>query len=140
MKDYAARVGIPYQTLHSYARPDKGKRKALGSSVGKQRVFTAEEEQFVVDVVRRHDRGNDGLNKMQCVDKLHELRPSLPRKSVINAFDRTIRPSRDTEITGIIKANSTTMKRTAINVPQQWRWHTVSVLAYAHAAPTPCCY
>ena len=126
MKDYAASVGMPYKTFHAYARAEIGKRKAMGSSVGKKRVFTDEEEQFVVDVVRRHDRGNDGLNNRQAVDKLHDLRPDMNRKSVMNTFDRTIRPCRKSELTGIVKANSTTVKRTAINVPQQWRWHTVS--------------
>ena len=101
-----------------------GKRKLLGISVGKQPLYNVEEQQFGVDVIRRHDRGNDGLNKRQCIDKLHDMRPDLTRKSVTNAFDRTIRPQHKEVLTGIVKANPTTVKRTAITVAQQWRWHS----------------
>ena len=80
LKRYAPLVEIPYTTLIDYCRPEVGKRKALGTSVGKQPLFSAEQQQFAVDVFRRHDRGNDGLNKRQCVDKLHDMRPDLNRK------------------------------------------------------------
>ena len=43
--------------------------------------------------------------------------------TVRKAFDRTIRPHHKEELTGIVKANPTTVKRTAITVPQQYRWH-----------------
>ena len=135
MKSFASIVGIPYKTFYDYANSNKGKRKVLGATVGRKRSFTADEEQFAVDVVRRYDRGNDGKNKRQCIDLLHDLRPDLKRKSVANCFDRTIRPSHGSTLTGIIKANATTVKRTAITVPQQWRWHTVS----AHTRVPFCC-
>jgi hypothetical protein len=124
LKEYAHRVGIPYPTLQAYCCTDVGKRKVLGTSVGKKPLFNDDEQEFVIDVIRRHDRGNDGLNKRRCVDKLHDLRPELQRKSVENAFDRTVRPHNKEVLTGIIKANHTTVKRTAITVPQQYRWHT----------------
>ena len=64
---YADLVGIPYPTLAHYCCEDRGKRKQLGKSVGKPSLFSDEEKQFAVDVIRRHDRGNDGLNKRECV-------------------------------------------------------------------------
>ena len=124
LKRYAALVNIPYTTLLKYTNPELDKRATLGTSVGKPPLFKAEEQQFAVDVIRRHDRGNDGLCKRECVDKLHDMRPELKRRDISNAFDRTIRPQHEDELTGIIKANPTTVKRTAITVAQQFRWHT----------------
>ena len=123
---YAELVSIPFPTLAQYVCSDLGKRKVLGKSVGKQPLFSADERQFGVDVIRIHDRGNDGLNKREAVDKFHDMRPDLKRQAVAQAFDRTVRPQ-SAELTGIIKANPTTVKRTAITVPQQYRWHMVCV-------------
>ena len=124
LTQYAMLLGIPLSTLAEYCRSDLSQRKALGVSAGKQPLFNEEQQKFVVDVIVRHDRGNDGLNKRQCIDKLHDMRPDLKRKNVSDAFDRTVRSRHTHELTGIIKANATTVKRTAITVPQQFRWHT----------------
>ena len=121
---YAVCIGINYQTLADYCCKDHGKRKQLGISVGAPTLFSEGEQQFAVDVVRRHDRGNDGLSKRECVDILHDLKPGAKRASVSKAFDRTIRPHNSEALTGIVKANPTTVKRTAITVGQQFRWHT----------------
>ena len=51
---------------------------------------------------------------------MHDLRPDLKRKAVQQAFDRTVRPKHKKELTGIVKANATTVKRTVITVPQQY--------------------
>ena len=122
---YAVLVNIPFPTLAGYVRPDLDKRKDLGMSAGKRPLFSEDEQTFGVDVIRIHDRGNDGLNKRQCIDTLHDMRPDLTRSSVTKTFDRTMRPKYTAELTGIIKANATTVKRTSITVPQQYRWHTV---------------
>ena len=131
LKDYAARVGIPYPTLQKYCNRDEGKRTVLGSSVGTASLFSDEQQQFAVDVIVRHDRGNDGLNRRRCIDVLHDLQPGLKRKNVAQSFDRNVRPRHKDELTGIIHANATTSKRTAITVPQQYRWH--SAVDQAHA-------
>ena len=125
LPEYAQLIGIPYSTLLPYARPERGKRKQLGKSVGPAPLFNDEEQQWAVDVIRRFDRGNDGKTKRECVDLLHDLKPQLDRKAVEKAFDRTVRPGHAAELTGIVRANSTTVKRTAITVAQQWRWHKV---------------
>ena len=122
---YAELVGIPYPTLVQYACKDIGKRKVLGLSVGNKAHFNGEKTQFAADVIRIRDRGNDGMNKRECVDMLHDLRPDLNRKAVMQAFDRTVRPQHTKVMTGIVHANPTTVKRTAITVAQQYRWHTV---------------
>ena len=124
IREYAAAVEIPHQTLARYACKDAGKRRQLSSSVGRKPLFDPDLEHFAVDVIRRHDRGNDGFSKRECVDTLHDLRPDLKRKAVVQAFDRTVRPKYTEELTGIIKASATTVKRTAITVAQQFRWHS----------------
>ena len=84
LKRYAELVAIPYQTLVKYCRSVLSKRHVIGKSVGARPLFKEKEQQFVVDVICRHDRGNDGLNKRQCVDKLHDLRPDINRKAATN--------------------------------------------------------
>ena len=140
---YAEMVEIHYQTLSDYCCKDLTKRKQLGKSVGSQPIFTADEQQFAVDVVRHHDRGNDGLNKRQCVDVLHELKPTIKRASVAQTFDRTVRKNHTAVLTGIVKANPTTVKRTAIIVAQQYRWHiwqsTRRMISCARTIQVCCC-
>ena len=132
---YAKLVDIPYNTLFAYAKMDTSSRKQLGISAGKQPLFNKEDQQFAVDVVRRHDRGNDGLCKRRAIDVLHDMKPDVKRSAVRNSFDRTIRPHHADVLTGIVKANPTTVKRTAITVPQQYRWH----LAVEQALTTFAC-
>ena len=90
LKHYAARVGIPYPTLQEYCRSDKGKRTVLGSSVGTASLFSDEQQQFAVDVIVRHDRGNDGLNRRRCIDVLHDLQPGLKRKMSLSTLTITL--------------------------------------------------
>ena len=100
LSQYAEAVGIPYQTMNNYACKDVGKRRKLGSSVGAAPLFSADDQQFAVDVVRRHDRGNDGLNKRECIDILHDLMPAAKRAAVGQTFDRVIRPNHKEELMG----------------------------------------
>ena len=123
MKRYAALVEIPYKTFQKYACTDKSKRRKLGGSVGRPSLVDKETAQTVVDTVRRRDRGNDGMSQKQVVDTLQELIPGLTRSQADNTFRRTIRPAHKKELTGIVKAQATTTKRTAITVRQQHRWH-----------------
>ena len=51
---------------------------------------------------------------------------SIPRRQTEAAFDRTVRePEHKDLLTGIVKAEATTWKRSAITIPQQYRWHMV---------------
>ena len=77
MTRYAVLVDIPYATLNKYCCKDLGKRQQLGVSVGTQPLFDSKEQQFAVDVIRRHDRGNDGLSRRECIDVLANLKPGV---------------------------------------------------------------
>lgn len=141
MKRYAALVEIPYKTFQKYARTDKSKRRKLGGSVGRPSLVDEQTAQTIVDTVRRRDRGNDGMSQKQVVDTLQELIPGLTRSQADNTFRRTIRPAHKDELTGIVKAQATTTKRTAITVRQQHRWHLLmdDAIARLHERNTGHC-
>ena len=117
-------IGIPYHTFAQYVCKDKSKRKVLGCSVGPKSTLTHSTEQFVVDVMRRKDRGNDGLGRREGIDMVQDLQPGLTRSQAPHAFDSHVRQKHKDELTGIVKASATTDKRCAITVPQQFRWHS----------------
>ena len=76
---YAAKVAIPFETLRKYVCKDESKRRVLGSSSGKPKLLSADVSQFAVDAMRRRDRANDGLTKLECLDMLSTLEPDLSR-------------------------------------------------------------
>jgi hypothetical protein len=121
--EFAAMVGIPVGTLKPYIRVDVSKRQKIGQGMGTKALLKPDESAFIVDVVRRADRGNAGMGNMTVLDSLTELRPDLTREQARNAWRKTIRPANNDTLTGIVKAQATTTKRTAITVTQQWRWH-----------------
>jgi hypothetical protein len=122
---FAGLVGIPIGTLKNYIQADKAKRQKLGSGVGNKSLVTTEESGFLVDVIHRHDRGNKGMSNSDALDALTDLKPDLTRAQARNCFANTIRPAHKEVMTGIVRAQKTTTKRTAITVTQQWRWHSL---------------
>ena len=116
--------------MYNYAREDKEMRTQIGVNVGKPRIMSADNEQLVVDVVRRHDRGNDGKSLREIHDTMQQLQP-ITQEQARNAFRRTIRNAHKKELTGVIKAQATTTKRSAITVGQQYRWHVFVDAAWA---------
>jgi hypothetical protein len=99
-------------------------------------VLDADSQQFVIDVMRRKDRANDGMTRRDGIDMVQDLKPSLKRKQAERAFDRHVRAKSKDVLTGIVKANKSTEKRCAITVPQQFRWHQVRFhLCISHLRP-----
>ena len=130
-KHYCARVGIPEQTFRKYVCDDVEKRRMLGTGVGISKVIDADTENFLVDVLRRKDRANAGMSRAEAIDMLQDLHPAKTRKSLARAFDRNIRPDHKHELTGVVKAQASTEKRSAITMEQQYRWHSAVDAAYA---------
>jgi len=85
-------------------------------------LVSAEKQQVLVDVIRRSDRGNTPKTFPEIIDTIQDLEP-VSRKQARDAYDRTIKPTHKKVLTGIIKAQRTTTKRSAITAEQQWRWH-----------------
>ena len=131
MRRFSQLVDIPYSTFSAYVCKDVGKRKVLGSSVGRASTLDSDTAQFMADVLRRKDRGNDGMNRRECIDMIEDLKPQLTRPQAAWAFDNAKRGKHKDELTGIIKANSSTDKRSAITVSQQFRWHSAVDGAFA---------
>ena len=137
MYEFSKRVRIPSSTLHSYAHANASQRQRLGSSAGKPAIVNDETAQFAVDVLRRRDRGNDGMNHREAIDMVHDLMPMLSRKQVSQTFLRTIRPGHSSELSNIVKAQASTTKRSSITIPQQYRWHTVCTTHSSLLIPHP---
>jgi hypothetical protein len=124
LKHYCLWVGIPYETFKKYVCSDVGKRAVIGRGVGSSKLLDDSTVQFCVDMIRRKDRANDGMTKRAIIDMLQDLHPGLKRIALVKAFDRNIRRDNKDLLTGIIKAQASTEKRSAITVPQQYRWHS----------------
>lgn len=58
-------VGIPYETFRKYVCKDVGKRRVLGKSAVRLSICTADNAQFVTDVLRRSDRANEGMSLLR---------------------------------------------------------------------------
>ncbi len=121
--NFAKLVDIPLGTLKNYIQDDLSQRRKLGVGVGKPSIISVDKQKFMVDVVRRRDRGNDGLSNAAVVEALGELVPTTSRDQIRQSWRRTILPGFKSTLTGLVVAQPTTTKRTAITVAQQWRWH-----------------
>ena len=119
LRMFAVTEEIPYSTLKKYVY---GVRK-LGTRPGKPGLLNKDEGRFVCDVLRRYDRGNDGQGITKAVDIVREIRPQLTRKQAADCFRRTIRRNWARVLSGPVKAQATTTKRTGVTVEQQYRWH-----------------
>ena len=78
---------------------------------------------FVADILDRRDRGNEVSNKAEDIDLVQDLLPHLNRRQPSQSFSRTLPPKHPTVLKSItVKAQATTIKRSAITVEQQFLW------------------
>ena len=80
---------------------------------------------MIVDVLVRKDRANEGVVGNGAIDILEQIHPELKCSQIENSFRRTVRPAFAGRLSNPVAAQATTTKRTAITVPQPWRWHQV---------------
>ena len=113
------------------------KRRVIGKSVGAPSVLDKSDDQFLVDCLRRRDRSNEGMGRGELADMVQDLNPNIDRKTALRKTDR-VRHANKAVLTGIVSAQASTTKRTAITVPQQARWHKVSSPHPRTAALTLC--
>ena len=140
---YARCVRIPKGTFYAYAQPNRSKRTAFGSRAGKPGLLKPNVQQFTVDVLRRRDRGNEGLTNRETAEIIHDMVPHLKLEQVTGALRKTLRPAYKKELTNIIKVQASTSKRSQITVPQQFRWHesvdqAIAFLKEKNTGLTPC--
>lgn len=127
---YARRVNIPKATLGNYVHPDESKRRKLGSQAGHPSLLDDESQRFVVDVLRRRDRGNDGMSRRDTINMLQDVKPDFSRLQLSDCFRNTVRKRHGGVLTNIVKAQASTTKRGQITVAQQFRWHTMVDTAF----------
>ena len=68
-------------------------------------------QRFVVDVIVRMDRANDGMTCPEIYEMIESLCPHLTRLQCKRSFTETIRHRFRTELTGIVIAQKSTTKR-----------------------------
>jgi len=73
---------------------------------------------------------DDGKSLREIHDTMQQLQP-ITEQQARDAFCRTIRSAHKKELTGVVKAQATTTKRSAITVEQQYRWHVFVDAAWA---------
>jgi hypothetical protein len=76
-RTFAKTMGISRKTLWMHIHPDLNQRVSIGSVAGSQSLIKQNAQQFVVDVIRRHDRGNDCLSSRGAIDVVREIAPHL---------------------------------------------------------------
>ena len=69
---------------------------ALDAHAGRPSLLTKKEADIVTDLVIRHDRGNNGVNKKEIAEKIVAMKPSLSMKQAGDAFHRTVHPENRT--------------------------------------------
>ena len=127
MRFLAEQRNIPYTTLQTHITSNDAKRIKLGSSVGRKSIIGCASAEIIADVLIRKDRVNQGVGVRGAVDILQEMHPEYNRKQLDQAFRRTVRPIYSERLTNLVAVQNTTTKRTAITVPQQFRWHKVNI-------------
>jgi hypothetical protein len=120
--------GIPPETFRKYVQQQNP--RVVGNSVGTKAIITKKDSQFVADVLRRADRGNDGKTRHQALDLIQEVKPNISFVQAENHFQHTFRGHHRDEIKQRpVKTQMTTTKRSAITVKQQYRWFQTYGLA-----------
>jgi hypothetical protein len=105
---FANIVGIPERTFRDYA---SGK-KIIGASVGRKSIFSKETSGTLVDLIVRHDRGNDPKSVPEVIDIGQKLNPELSRKQISNSFRRTVwRNNQDVLKPNCVRVQAATTKR-----------------------------
>jgi hypothetical protein len=139
MTFFADKHEIPLPTFSKHVTILEGKRVKVGSGQGRKPIIDKSSQEFITDVLVRRDRGNQGLGVAGAVDILETILPRFSREQLQNSFRRTVRPSVKKRLTGPVTVQSTTTKRSAITVAQQWRWHKVTFIVCFRFAWTSEC-
>ena len=128
LKEYAVIVGMGSPTFYTYFRANKSKRQSIGNGVGpNRRLLTDGDINFIADVLVRSDRGNNGTSRLEAMDYIQEVNPTLDRKQAKDLLERRVLPkaySYGKIKRKTLKAQATTTERTAITYRSQWRWYS----------------
>ena len=121
MEGYAKSLNINPVTLSKYISGER----VLGKGQGRPGILKSDEATFITDVVRRHDRGRDGLTPAGVISLVASVKPNLSEKQAKN-LAHNLRKRNGDKLTQTTSAQASTTKRTNINIPQQHRFFQVN--------------
>ena len=114
--------------LRSADAPAAAKAAAAKRSRGKPSVVSYDKKVFIVDAIVRADRANNGMASGAIHEMVGTLCPTLSLEQCKGAFKKIKRQLEFKErLTGVIRAQKSTTKRSGITIEQQYRWHKVLV-------------
>uniref|UniRef100_A0A7S2MKS3 Uncharacterized protein n=1 Tax=Octactis speculum TaxID=3111310 RepID=A0A7S2MKS3_9STRA len=123
---FAKKCQIPQSTFKKHVTG----KQTIGKSTGRTPLLDSSQKQFVSDIIRRYDRGNEGLSNQGAAQVVQDLSPSLTMVQSRRCVKR-MRKEGDHGLTrNIVKAQDSTTKRTGITIPQQYRWHKLIDAAF----------
>ena len=98
------------------------KRRRRGNSA----PTSYEKQEFIIEVIVRADRANEGMTSLDIYEMIEALRLELSTKQIKRTFRLLKDSKRNRErLTGTVKAQKSTIKGSSITVEQQFRWHKV---------------
>ena len=129
-RGYAKKVNSPYGPL--FDRIDG--KVSMESHAGRPSILSADDEQFVVDTIRRRDRGCEGMTPPEIADLIDDLRPDIRPLQASQVAKNLRKRHQKEELTGTTKAQATTTARANINIGQQYRFHKVTAACMSRQA------
>ena len=95
---------------------------------GKPPLISYEKKDFIIEVIVHAERANEGMTSLAIFDMIEALCPELKHKQIGGALKNLKGSKRNRgRLTGTVKAQKSTTKRSAITVEQQFRWHQVRI-------------
>lgn len=121
----ARKYRVPTSTLCKYVL--SGKNVPEQPRCGrKPRYLSHESREVMVETIIRYDRGDRGLNRQECSRIVQDLatEPVTRRQAndLVDYLRKLDRRSKTPRLTGMIRAQRTTYKRTAITIENQFRF------------------
>ena len=116
------------QTFTAGDAPAAAARAGAKRPRGRYSVVSYERKVFIADAIVRADRANNGMTSGAIHEMVGTLCPTLSLEQCKGAFKKIKRqPEFKERLTGVIRAQKSTTKRSGITIEQQYRWHKVLV-------------
>ena len=122
----AKKFGIPRRSFANYANDDLSKRFKIGSKVGRPSLVSEEDHEFLVELIIRADRANEGLTSREIIHILVSLTAETDNPLSVNQAETYVYHTlhHDEHLKSkLVRPQKTTGKRSMTSVAHQWRWH-----------------
>ena len=75
-------MGIPYNTFQKYVWGKEDTHRTIGNAFGHPHLIAKEDATFVVDLIARKDRSNEGLSMAEALEIIQDVLTKLYLKQV----------------------------------------------------------